>query len=158
MRLKGVLAVLVALFVFVGGAQVQYSGAGITPAAQAQDQAEKGVKTKNLVTSLGGYRQVDNIPIVLTGMTVEIAPGGQTGRERYLVPTYIYVLDGTLTTDTQGGPVGVAGVQYHAEGQSYSSPVAIWHNHMNNGTTPVKYLLLFIGAPSGPTMEKAKAE
>ena len=92
MRLKDVLAVVVGLFVI-----------SLTPAAQAQDQQpmESGVKTKGLVTSLGGYRQVDNIPIVLTGMTVEIAPGGQTGRERYLVPTYIYVLDGTLTTDTQ---------------------------------------------------------
>ena len=161
MRLKGVLAVLVGLFVIAGGAQAQYAGVSLTPAVQAQDQkpaVESGVKTKSLVTSLGGYRQVDNIPIVLTGMTVEIAPGGQTGRERYLVPTYIYVLEGTLTTDTEGGPVGVAGVQYHAEGQSYSSPVGVWHNHVNNGTNSAKYLLLFIGTAGATTMEKAKVD
>ena len=157
MRLNGVLAILVALFVFLGAAPAR-DGAGLTPAAQAQDQTEKGVKTKGLVTSLGGYKEAEHVPIVLTGSTVEIAPGGQTGRERYLAPNYIYVLEGTLTTDTQGGRPGVAGVQYHNEGQSYSSPVGVWHNHLNNGTTPVKYLLLFIGTPGVPTMEKAKVE
>ena len=145
MRPKGVVAVLVLLFVFVAG-------------ARAQDHEERGVKTKGLVTSLGGYRQADNIPIVMTGQTVEVAPGGQTGRERYLVPSFIYVLEGTLTSDTQGGPVGAAGVQYHAEGQSYSSPVGVWHNHMNKGTTPLKYLLLFVATPGAPTLEKAKAD
>jgi quercetin dioxygenase-like cupin family protein len=159
MRLKGVLAILVALCVFAGGAQAQYGGPGITPSAQAQDAAGGfRITTKGLVTSLGAYRQVDNIPIVLTGMTVEIAPGGQTGRERFLVPAYLYVLEGTLTTDTQGGPIGVSGIQYHAEGQSFSSPVGLWHTFTNTSTQPVKYLLLFVATPGAPTMEKGKAD
>lgn len=161
MRLKGVLAVLVGSFVIAGGAQAQYGGLPGTPRAQAQDKKPaiaKGVHTKGLVTSLGGYKENEQVPIVLSGMTVEIEPGGQTGRERYLVPNYIYVLEGTLTTDTEGGRVGVAGIQYHAEGQSYSSPVGKWHNHVNGGTIPVKYLLLFVGTPAGPTMEHPKAE
>jgi quercetin dioxygenase-like cupin family protein len=161
MRLKGVLAVLVGLFVMAACAQAQYTGVpGISP-AQAQGQMpvmEQGVQTKGLVTSLGAYKQADHIPILLTGMTVTIAPGGHTGRERFLVPSYLYVLEGTLTTDTQGGPTGISGIQYHAEGQSYSSPVGAWHNFMNTGTTPAKYLLLFIGSPGAPTIEKAKAD
>jgi quercetin dioxygenase-like cupin family protein len=128
--------------------------------AQAQEQPAqpKGVKTTNLVTSLGGFRGTANIPIILTGQIVELEPGGQTGRERHLVPSYVYVLEGILTTDTEGGPTGVAGIQYHAAGQSYTDPVGIWHNYMNNGQTPAKYLLLLISTPGGATTQKAGAD
>ncbi len=160
MSMKSIVAVIIAVVVFVGGAQAQYLGAG-TPAAQAQDgkpALEKGVKAKNLVTSLGGFRGVANVPIVLTGQVVEIEPGGQTGRQRHMVPSYIYVIEGTLTTNSEGGPVGVAGVQYHAAGQSYMDAPSVWHNHTNSGQSPVKYLLLLIGTPGGATSEKASAD
>jgi hypothetical protein len=160
MRLKVAIAVLVAVFIVVGGAQAQY-GALSAPVAQAQDakaMGEKGVTTKGLVTSLGGFRGTANVPIVLTGQVVTIAPGGQTGRQRHLVPSYIYVLEGTLTTNSEGGPVGVAGVQYHAEGQSYMDVPGVWFNHSNTGTVPVKYLLLLISTPGGPLTEKPAAE
>src|SRR5438132_1153324 len=122
--------------------------------AGAQDKAagEKGVKATNLVTSLGPFRQASSIPLVLTGQTVEIEPGGQTGRQRHLVPSYVYVLEGTLVTNTEGGPVGVAGVQYHAAGQSYSDPVGVWHNYSNPGPAPAKYLLQLVGTPGSPTI------
>lgn len=160
MRLKGVVAVLISVLVVGGWAlsSAQYGGA---PAAQAQDPkpAEpRGVTAKNLVTSLGGFRGTANVPTVLTGQTVEIAPGGQTGRQRHLVPSYIYVLQGVLTTNSDGGPVGVSGAQYHAAGQSYMDVVGVWHNHSNTGQTPVKYLLLLIGTPGGPTTQQASAD
>jgi len=157
MRLKSAIAVTVAILAVGGGAQAQYGGLG-TPLAQAQDVKSalpKGVKEKDLVTSLGTFRGTASVPIVLTGKTVELEPGGQTGRQRHLVPSFIYVLEGTLTTTSEGGPVGVAGVQYHAAGQSYMDVVGVWHNHMNTGRTPVKYLLLLMGTPGGPTTQKA---
>lgn len=149
MSVKIIVAVVVALAVLVGGGG---------PIAQAQDgkpAVEKGVKAKNLVTSLGGFRGVASVPIVLTGQVVEIEPGGQTGRQRHLVPSYIYVLQGTLTTNSEGGPVGVGGVQYHTEGQSYMDAPGVWHNHSNTGQMPVKYLLLLISTPGGATSQKA---
>ena len=161
MRHRGFVAVIAALVVLVGGAQAQYYGGGGTPPAQAQDgkpALEKGVKARNLVTSLGGFRGTANVPVVLTGQIVEIEPGGQTGRQRHLVTSYIYVLEGTLTTNSEGGPVGVAGAQYHTEGQSYMDAVGLWHNHSNAGQKPVKYLLLLIGTPGGPTTQKAGAD
>jgi quercetin dioxygenase-like cupin family protein len=142
-------AVALAVFVVVGGAQAQYGGGG-TPTAHAQGGAiekEMGVKASNLVTSLGGFRGTASVPIILTGQIVTIEPGGQTGRQRHSVPSYVYVLEGTLTTNSMGGPVGVAGVQYHTEGQSYMDAVGVWHNHTNTGQAPVKYLLLLISTP-----------
>lgn len=158
MRLRGVVAGVVAVIVVVGGlpAGAQYGG---TAPAQAQDgkpAQEKGVKAKNLYTSLGpNWRGTANIPVVLSGQIIEIEPGGQTGRQRHLVPSYIYVLEGALTTNSEGGPVGVAGAQYHAAGQSYMDAVGVWHNHSNSGQAPVKYLLLLISTPGGATTQKA---
>jgi quercetin dioxygenase-like cupin family protein len=119
----------------------------ITPAlAQAPAPAPqaKGVKSSTLVTSLGGFKETVSIPVVLSG---------QTGR--HLVPTFIYVLEGTLVTNSEGGRVGVAGAQYHAAGQSYSDPAGVWHNHSNPGPGPVKYLLLFLSTPGGDLTQKA---
>jgi quercetin dioxygenase-like cupin family protein len=153
MTRKGVLAVAVFALMSFGAAMS-------SPAAAQADKApeEKGVKTSPLVTSLGPFRQAASIPIVMTGQVVEIAPGGQTGRERTLVPSFLYVLEGTLTTNTEGGPIGVGGVQYHTAGQSYSEPVGLWHTNSNSGQTPVKYLLLLISTPGGAATEKAKAD
>jgi quercetin dioxygenase-like cupin family protein len=155
--LSSIVALGVAVLVVIGWvpSSAQYGGALVAQAQDAKRAEAKGVKTRNLVTSLGGFRATANVPIVLTGQVVELEPGGQTGRERYLVPAYIYVLEGTLTTDTDGGPIGIAGVQYHGTGQSYVDPGGIWHNFSNPGSAPVKYLLLLIGTPGGATTQKS---
>jgi len=68
--------------------------------AQAQKPPEpKGVKVTGLVTSLGGFSATVNTPLLITGSTVELEPGGQTGKQQFRVPTFIYVLEGTLTTN-----------------------------------------------------------
>ena len=118
----------------------------------------KGVTATTLVTSLGPFKEAVSIPVVLTGETIELAPGGQTGRQRHNVPTFVYVLEGTLVTTSEGGRVGVAGAQYHAAGQSYSDPVGVWHNYSNPGTTPVKYLILYLSTPGGEITQKAGAD
>ncbi len=160
MRVKAMVAIVIGVFVFVGGAQAQYGGSS-TPTAQAQVgpvPLEKGVKATNLVTSLGGFRGTGNIPIVITGQIVEIAPGGQTGKTRHMVQSYLYVLEGTLVTNSEGGPIGVAGVQYHTQGQSYMDAPGVWFNHSNTGSTPVRYILLLISTPGGATTQKATAD
>jgi quercetin dioxygenase-like cupin family protein len=124
-------------------------------AADAQDdKAPKGIKSRNLVTSLGGFSAVVNAPIAISGATIELEPGGQTGKQRFRVPAYIYILDGVLTTDYEAGPVGVAGVQYHAGGQSFVDPGGVWHNHKNTQAKAVKYLIVYIGYPGATPVQK----
>jgi quercetin dioxygenase-like cupin family protein len=123
------------------------------PAARAEAQdtkTPKEVKIRNLVTSLGGFSATVNTPVLVTGGTVEIAPGGHTGRQQFRVPTYIYVIEGTLTTEYEAGPVGIAGAQYHAAGQSFMDNGGWWHNHFNRSSKPVKYLMLHIAYPGRP--------
>ncbi len=159
MRSSGVVAVVVGVLLAGGGSA--WTGWG-APAAEAQDRMPlepKGMSTRGLVSSTGGFSARLQLPIVLTGQVVELAPGGHTGRHRFLVPAYMYVLEGTLTTDIQGGAVGVAGIQYHAGGQSVPlPPPGVWQNFYNSGPAPVKYLVIFLGTPGGPTMEQAKPE
>ena len=119
--------------------------------AQAEKPAEpKGVAVRPLVTSLGGFSATVNAPLFVTGATVELEPGGQTGKQQFRVPTYIYVLEGVLVTDYEAGPVGTQGVQYHAAGQSFMDNGGWWHNHTNSSPKPVKYLMLHLGYPGRP--------
>src|SRR2546425_7205308 len=116
----------------------------------ADTKAAKGVKARNLVTSLGGFSATVNAPILLTGQTIELEPGGHSGRLQFRVPTFIYVVDGILTTEYETGPVGIAGAQYHAAGQSYMDNGGGGHNALNRAPKPVKYLILPIGSPRPP--------
>ena len=129
------------------------------PASAQTDNAPKGVTMRGLVTSLGGFKDTVNMPVFVTGSTVELAPGGQTGREQFRVPTFIYVIDGILTTDYEAGPIGVKGAQYHAAGQSLMDQGGWWHNHMNKSDKPVKYLILHLGYPGRPDpIQKADSD
>jgi quercetin dioxygenase-like cupin family protein len=124
-----------------------------TPPASAQAQKPpepKGVKVTGLVTSLGGFSATVNTPLLVTGSTVELEPGGQTGKQQFRVPTFIYVLEGVLTTNYEAGPVGIMGAQYHAAGQSFMDNGGWWHNHLNSSNKPVKYLMLHLGYPGRP--------
>lgn len=125
--------------------------ASLPAEAQAQKPAEpKGVKVSGLVTSLGGFSATVSTPLLITGATVELEPGGQTGKQQFRVPTFIYVLEGVLTTSYEAGPVGIQGAQYHAAGQSFMDNGGWWHNHVNASTKPVKYLMLHLGYPGRP--------
>jgi hypothetical protein len=119
-------------------------------AQEVKPAAPKGVTTKGLVTSLGGFSATVSAPLALTGATVALEPGGQTGRQQFRVPTYIYVIEGALTTDYEAGPVGTKGVQYHTAGQSFMDNGSWWHNHANRTDKPVRYLMLHIGYPGQP--------
>jgi hypothetical protein len=146
------------LLVLVTLASLLWGATGERASAQS-DKTPKGVTTRGLVTSLGGFKDTVNMPVVVTGSTVEIAPGGQTGREQFRVPTYVYVLEGILTTDYEAGPVGIKGAQYHAAGQSFMDQGGWWHNHMNSTDKPVKYLMLHLGYPGHPApVQKAEPE
>ena len=126
------------------------TGLGAATASAQDDKAPRGTTSKGLVTSLGGFSATTGQPVFLTGATVTLPPGGETGREQFRVPTYIYIIEGVLTTDYEAGPVGIKGAQYHAAGQSFMDNGGWWHNHANRSATPVKYLILHLGYPGRP--------
>jgi cupin domain len=141
MMTRVMVAAVVALFV---------GGTCLPAGAQQPAAGPKGVTSRNLVTSLGGFSATVNAPLLVTGASVTIEPGGQTGREQFRVPTFVYVIEGILTTFYEAGPVGIAGTQYHSAGQSFMDNSGWWHNYTNTTQKPVKLLMLHIGYPGRP--------
>ncbi len=130
----------------------------VLPAGAQDAMGPKGVKTRGLVDSLGPFSKTVRATVTITGATVELEPAGQTGRERFAVPTLIYVVEGVLTTDYEAGPVGTKGIQYHTAGQWLLDEGGWWHNHMNRSDKPVKYLRVHVGYPGSKTVEQAEPE
>jgi len=158
MKPKSIVAVLVALLTFAAGvgAQQYPNVPGIAPAAAQGAGPAKGMTSRGLVSSLGPIPSVAvAIPAAMTGQLVELAAGGHSGKIRNLVPSFLYVVEGTLAINTEGGPIGVSGIQYHAEGQSYAGPTGLWYTVSNAGDKPARYLMLFVGAPGAKTTEEA---
>ena len=132
------------------GAALLIALTGAPARAQEKPPEPKGVAVRNMFTSLGGFSATVNAPLFVTGATVTLEPGGQTGRQQFRVPTFVYIVDGILTTFYESGPVGIAGAQYHAAGQAFMDNGGWWHNHANKTDKPVKYILLYLGYPGRP--------
>ena len=128
-----VVAVVTAVFAAPLTAQVKFSS---TPILQSS------------VTNAGGpitYPATDSAEV--TALRVDIGPGGETGRHMHLYPAFVYVLEGAVEVEIEGG----GGHSYKA-GDSFVEAVNAWHNGRNRGSTPVKLLVVFAGVRGKPNL------
>lgn len=72
---------------------------------------------------------------------ITLPPGVETGLHRHDAPMYAYVMDGELTVTYDGGIV-----KTYRPGQAIIEAVGTAHNGKNNGTTPVRILVVNMGA------------
>ncbi len=89
------------------------------------------------------YPKTDSAEV--TALRVDIGPGGETGRHMHPYPTFVYVLEGTIDVEMEGG----APRSYKA-GDSFLEVVNTWHNGKNNGTATAKLLVVFAGVHGKP--------
>lgn len=89
----------------------------------------------------------------ITGMLVEIAPGGETGWHLHPVPSFGMVLEGTLELTLKTGEHKII-----KAGEALAEVVNTLHNGHNIGTTPVKILVFYAGSTELKTTEKAALE
>jgi quercetin dioxygenase-like cupin family protein len=132
MRQPGILAVaFLSLIATPAVAQVKFSA---TPVLQSG-------------TTAGGtpiaYPKTDSAEV--TALMLNIGPGGETGRHMHPYPTFVYVLEGAIDVEMDGGQV-----QSHKAGDSFLEVVNTWHNSKNKGTTPAKVLVVFAGVHGKP--------
>ena len=141
-------------------ALAQYGGAPVIAQTESTGPVkDKGVKALNLVTSTGGFSYRSEIPLAMSGQKVQIEPGGETARQMFLVPAFIYVVDGVLTVDSEAGSTGVKGLQYYAGGQAVAlPPTGTWLYFYNSGQVPVTFIVLYVGSPGATPVRKATAE
>ena len=83
------------------------------------------------------YPQTDKPEI--ESVLIEIAPGAESGRHMHPVPTYVYVLEGTLTLESDHGSP-----REYAAGSGFLESMNAWHNGKNRGQAPVKALVVFV--------------
>lgn len=72
---------------------------------------------------------------------IVIEPGQETGWTKNPTPMYVYVLEGALTVEYDGGQVK----EYRA-GTALLEAIGTWHNGTNTGTEPVRILVVSMGA------------
>ena len=91
------------------------------------------------------YPNTDSAEV--TALRLEIPPGAETGRHMHPNPTFVYVLEGAIDVEIEGGVVH----SYRA-GDCALEVVNTWHNTKNKGTIPAKVLVVFIGAHGKPNI------
>jgi quercetin dioxygenase-like cupin family protein len=84
------------------------------------------------------YPKTDKAEIA--SVKVEIQPGKESGRHMHLFPTYIHVLEGTLTVEFEDGSR-----QSFKPGSGFLEAVNTWHNVKNLEEAPLKFLAVMAG-------------
>lgn len=100
------------------------------------------VLKKTSVTSNGEkitYPQTDRAEV--TAMTVDLAPGAETGWHQHPVPVYAYVVAGNLSVELADGNV----LNFRA-GEAIIEAVNTLHNGKNRGTEPVRLAVFYLGS------------
>src|SRR5574341_545909 len=128
------LLALVSVASLGGAAWAQSSGLNVTTILQAS------------TTPAGQPIQFPLFRNQLTARLVEIAPGGQVGRHMHPVPVLVYILEGEVTVEADGQPP-----RTYKAGQAGVEVMNIWHNGLNRGAVPVKFLVIYAGEEGKPT-------
>lgn len=108
--------------------------ASASPTAMLMDQQTTTVLEQPLSYPKGKAAQVSST-------IVELQPGQETGWHKHNVPMYSYVMDGTLTVEYDAGVTK----QFPA-GTSFMEAMKVFHNGVNKGSSPVRVLVVFMGA------------
>ena len=77
----------------------------------------------------------------VTSLMVEIAPGGETNWHEHPVPSFGYLLEGSLEVSLLDGRKKLL-----TAGEALAEVIATAHNGRNVGTTPVKLIVFYAGA------------
>jgi quercetin dioxygenase-like cupin family protein len=97
------------------------------------------------------YPQTDKPEI--ESLLIEIAPGGESGRHMHPVPTYVYVVEGTLTVEMDDGSP-----RRYAAGTGFLESMNTWHNGKNLGQAPVKALVVFVSEEGKKNLVRAESQ
>ncbi len=88
----------------------------------------------------------------ITGMVIEIAPGGETGWHLHPVPSFGMVLEGELEVHLKSGAV-----KRLKSGEALAEVVNTLHNGRNVGSVPVKLVVFYAGSVDKKLSEKESA-
>jgi quercetin dioxygenase-like cupin family protein len=115
-------------------------GLPMLTAAQQQDAKVSPLLTKDL-TGIDGKE--------VTMVTVEYPPGGTTPKHRHNAHTFVYVLEGSIVMQLEGGPA----VTLEPGQTFYESPAHVHAVSRNASTSkPARFLVFFVKDRGAPTL------
>jgi len=131
--------------------------AGAALAQSASDQAlPSGFKTTPVLKATRTasemkleYPKTDKPEIV--SVVGELEPGGRTSLHQHPVPVFVYILEGTLTVQAEGGPP-----REYKTGQAFVEDINHTHQAFNKTGAPTKILVVFAGEEGKPTTVNMK--
>ena len=101
----------------------------------------------SVTTILKAQTSWDGSPIVypkgkpeVTGMMIEIAPGGETGWHLHPVNSFAVLLEGELEVTLKNGTS-----KRLKAGDAFAEVANTWHNGRNIGTVPAKLVVFYAG-------------
>lgn len=83
----------------------------------------------------------------MASILVEIQPGKENGRHMHSVPTYVHVLEGTMTVEFEDGSR-----QTFKAGTGFLEVVNTLHSAKNLGEVPLRILVVFAGEEGKPNL------
>ena len=86
-------------------------------------------------------------PVIFSNV-VTIPPGTVTPWMVHPVPAYLYILEGTLTVEFAAD----GSLHKFNAGQAFLQARTHWHRGRNDGTTPVRFLGVFVGSKDVPVI------
>ena len=89
----------------------------------------------------------------VTGMLIEIAPGGETGWHLHPVPSFGMVVQGELEVSLKDGRK-----KRMKTGDALAEVVNTAHNGRNVGSVPLKLVVFYAGSKDQPLSQKMPAE
>lgn len=78
----------------------------------------------------------------MSGVVIEMAPGGETGWHQHPVPSVGYVMEGELEVHFKNGDK-----KHLQAGEAAAEAVNVMHNGVNVGDVPVKLVIFYVGTP-----------
>ncbi len=118
-------------------------------------EAGAGIKVTEVMKTTQGW---DGNPLAypsgqaeVTGQVVEFAPGAETAWHQHPVPSFAYLLDGTLEVTLQDGSKKVL-----HKGDAVAETVNTIHRGRNIGKEPVRLVVFYTGAKGQVLTVKAR--
>lgn len=120
-----------------------------TVSVWAEPQDVKVIAVMKSSTTISGqkleYPKTDKAE--MASILVEIQPGKENGRHMHSVPTYVHVLEGTMTVEFVDGSR-----QTFKAGSGFLEVVNTLHSAKNLGDVPLKLLVVFAGEEGRPNL------
>ena len=120
-----------------------------TVSAWAEPQDVKVTAVMKGSTTISGqkieYPKTDKAE--MASILVEIQPGKENGHHMHSVPTYVHVLEGTMTVEFEDGAR-----QTFQAGNGFLEAVNTVHSAKNLGELPLKLLVVFVGEEGKPNL------